>query len=143
MNVDEVENKGKMLRGELYYAFTPKLTAERQRCQHACKRYNSQRGQECLYQLQLHHPRHVQSDHRLSNFVRTQRLPLQRHPPTRPGHPERHSWSRVWWRNPHWRGLLDRRQRHRSSWSHHWPWQHRWRWQRRYQGRSPFHRRRG
>ncbi|KAK8238531.1 trimeric LpxA-like protein [Phyllosticta capitalensis] len=41
MNVDEVENKGKMLRGELYYAFTPKLTAERQRCQHACKRYNN------------------------------------------------------------------------------------------------------
>ncbi|KAI9807789.1 MAG: hypothetical protein M1825_005094 [Sarcosagium campestre] len=30
----------KMLRGELYYAFTPELTKSRLRCQHACSRLN-------------------------------------------------------------------------------------------------------
>ncbi|KAK8159205.1 nodulation protein L [Phyllosticta citrichinensis] len=39
--IDEVENHKKMLRGELYHAFTPQLTALRTRCQHACKRYNN------------------------------------------------------------------------------------------------------
>ncbi|KAL3477355.1 trimeric LpxA-like protein [Aspergillus californicus] len=33
--------KEKMLRGELYRAFTPELTAERVRCRHACARFNS------------------------------------------------------------------------------------------------------
>ena len=35
------ENKQKMLRGELYYAFTPELTAERARCNQACEAYNN------------------------------------------------------------------------------------------------------
>ncbi|CAI6337398.1 unnamed protein product [Periconia digitata] len=35
------ENKQKMLRGELYHAFTPELVAERSRCRHACSRYNN------------------------------------------------------------------------------------------------------
>lgn len=35
------ENKARALRGELYYAFTPELTAERRRCGNACKRFNS------------------------------------------------------------------------------------------------------
>ncbi|OAF99471.1 trimeric LpxA-like protein [Paraphaeosphaeria sporulosa] len=35
------ENKQKMLRGELYYAFVPELTAERNRCGQACARYNN------------------------------------------------------------------------------------------------------
>ncbi|KAL2832876.1 trimeric LpxA-like protein [Aspergillus cavernicola] len=33
--------KEKMLRGELYHAFTPELTAERTRCRHACARFNN------------------------------------------------------------------------------------------------------
>jgi hypothetical protein len=35
------ENKQKMMRGELYHAFTPELIAERSRCKHACARYNN------------------------------------------------------------------------------------------------------
>ncbi|OCK89122.1 uncharacterized protein K441DRAFT_296364 [Cenococcum geophilum 1.58] len=35
------DNKQKMLRGELYYAFTPELVAARARCKHACARYNN------------------------------------------------------------------------------------------------------
>jgi hypothetical protein len=35
------ENKARMLRGELYYAFTPELTASRRRATHACNRYNN------------------------------------------------------------------------------------------------------
>ena len=34
------ENKQRMARGELYHAFTPELTAERQRCKYACARYS-------------------------------------------------------------------------------------------------------
>ncbi|KKY23269.1 putative acetyltransferase [Diplodia seriata] len=41
IQVDEVENKRKMARGELYHAFSPELTADRARCEHACKRYAS------------------------------------------------------------------------------------------------------
>ncbi|KAL4764954.1 sugar O-acetyltransferase [Aspergillus foveolatus] len=33
--------KEKMLRGELFRAFTPELTAERTRCRHACTRFNT------------------------------------------------------------------------------------------------------
>ncbi|KKK18165.1 acetyltransferase, CysE/LacA/LpxA/NodL family [Aspergillus rambellii] len=33
--------KEKMLRGELYCAFTPDLLAERTRCKHACNRFNN------------------------------------------------------------------------------------------------------
>jgi len=39
--IDDVENEARMLRGELYYAFTPPLTAARQRCHNACHRFNS------------------------------------------------------------------------------------------------------
>lgn len=35
------ENKQRMAHGELYYAFTPELVAERARCKHACARYNN------------------------------------------------------------------------------------------------------
>lgn len=35
------ENKARALRGELYYAFTPELIAERRRCSRACERYNN------------------------------------------------------------------------------------------------------
>lgn len=31
-NIDVVENEKRMLRGELYYAFLPGLTAKRNRC---------------------------------------------------------------------------------------------------------------
>ena len=40
MNIDPAENKERMLRGELYYAFTPDLIAERERCRLACGRFN-------------------------------------------------------------------------------------------------------
>ncbi|OJD36085.1 acetyltransferase [Diplodia corticola] len=39
VEVDEAENRQKMNRGELYYAFSPDLIAARDRCRHACKRY--------------------------------------------------------------------------------------------------------
>ncbi|PQE10761.1 Galactoside O-acetyltransferase protein [Rutstroemia sp. NJR-2017a BBW] len=39
--IDPVENEARMLRGELYYAFLPGLTAKRNRCHHACKRFNN------------------------------------------------------------------------------------------------------
>ncbi|KAF2804045.1 uncharacterized protein BDZ99DRAFT_158701 [Mytilinidion resinicola] len=35
------ENKQKMLRGELYHAFTDELVAERSRTKHAYTRYNN------------------------------------------------------------------------------------------------------
>jgi hypothetical protein len=35
------ENQQRMARGELYYAFTPELTAARARAKHACARYNN------------------------------------------------------------------------------------------------------
>ena len=34
------ENARRALAGDLYYAFTPELTAARSRCKHACNRYN-------------------------------------------------------------------------------------------------------
>ncbi|OBT46801.1 hypothetical protein VE00_01898 [Pseudogymnoascus sp. WSF 3629] len=40
-NLNEDENLANMLHGELYYAFTPRLTASRMRCHHACDRFNS------------------------------------------------------------------------------------------------------
>lgn len=36
----EVENEARMLRGELYHAFLPELTSKRNRCHHACHRFN-------------------------------------------------------------------------------------------------------
>ncbi|APA15089.1 hypothetical protein sscle_14g098590 [Sclerotinia sclerotiorum 1980 UF-70] len=39
--IDEVENEAKMLKGELYYAFVPKLVEKRNRCHFACKKFNS------------------------------------------------------------------------------------------------------
>ena len=35
------ENRQKMMRGELYHAFTPELVADRARAKHACTRYNN------------------------------------------------------------------------------------------------------
>lgn len=40
-NFDEEENEQKMLRGELYVAFTPRLSAKRKRCHYACHKFNS------------------------------------------------------------------------------------------------------
>lgn len=40
-NMAMSENKARSLRGELYYAFTPELVAERRRCSHACSRFNN------------------------------------------------------------------------------------------------------
>ncbi len=34
------DNKQRMLRGDLYHAFTPELIQVRRRCQHACERFN-------------------------------------------------------------------------------------------------------
>jgi hypothetical protein len=39
-NISEAENEARMLRGELYHAFMPELTAKRKRCHHACHRFN-------------------------------------------------------------------------------------------------------
>jgi hypothetical protein len=35
------ENKQKMLRGELYHAFTPDLVAARAKCKAACDKFNN------------------------------------------------------------------------------------------------------
>lgn len=39
-NINEDENLANMLRGGLYYAFTPRLTVSRMRCHNACDRFN-------------------------------------------------------------------------------------------------------
>lgn len=39
-NIDEAENEERMLKGELYHAFLPRLTAKRTKCHHACHRFN-------------------------------------------------------------------------------------------------------
>ena len=39
-SLDHAENRRRMLAGELYYAFTPDLTASRERCKAACTEYN-------------------------------------------------------------------------------------------------------
>ncbi len=41
-NLDLAENRRRMLAGELYYSFTPDLTADRTRCKVACGVYNAQ-----------------------------------------------------------------------------------------------------
>ncbi|KAK0610942.1 galactoside O-acetyltransferase [Immersiella caudata] len=41
-SIDPVENRCRMLAGELYYAFTPDLTAERKRCKAASLEYSQQ-----------------------------------------------------------------------------------------------------
>jgi hypothetical protein len=44
MNMDSLdlaENRRRMLAGELYYAFTPDLTADRNRCKAACAAFNT------------------------------------------------------------------------------------------------------
>jgi hypothetical protein len=38
--IDEAENEARMARGELYHAFLPGITAKRNRCHHACHRFN-------------------------------------------------------------------------------------------------------
>lgn len=38
--IEDTENEARMKSGELYYAFTPRLTTARERCFHACERYN-------------------------------------------------------------------------------------------------------
>ncbi len=38
--IDPVENRRRMLAGELYYSFTPDLVADRRRCKVNCTQYN-------------------------------------------------------------------------------------------------------
>ena len=38
--MEEPTEKEKMLRGELFIAFSPELLAERDRCKYACLRFN-------------------------------------------------------------------------------------------------------
>ena len=45
--------KDKMLRGELYHAFTPDLVAARTRCSRACKRFNNAGEISRRHQLEL------------------------------------------------------------------------------------------
>jgi hypothetical protein len=40
--IDLAENRRRMQAGELYYAFVPDLTAERERCKIACGVYNQE-----------------------------------------------------------------------------------------------------
>ena len=39
-NINAAENEARMLRGELYHAFTPELVAKRRKYQHACRKFN-------------------------------------------------------------------------------------------------------
>ncbi|KAL2018106.1 hypothetical protein VTK56DRAFT_1236 [Thermocarpiscus australiensis] len=39
-SLDLAENRRRMLNGELYYAFTPDLVADRMRCKAACNAFN-------------------------------------------------------------------------------------------------------
>jgi hypothetical protein len=39
--IDQAENRRRMERGELYYAFTPDLVADRDRCSAAVARFNA------------------------------------------------------------------------------------------------------
>lgn len=39
--IDPIENRRRMLAGELYYAFVPDLTAQRMRCKDALLAYSS------------------------------------------------------------------------------------------------------
>jgi hypothetical protein len=39
-NIDDAENEARMQKGELYFAFTPKLVAKRNRCHHVYHRFN-------------------------------------------------------------------------------------------------------
>merc|ERR1711964_137264 len=38
--IEAAENEARMIRGELYHAFEPTITAKRNRCHHACHRFN-------------------------------------------------------------------------------------------------------
>ncbi|KAI9729436.1 MAG: hypothetical protein M1834_006817 [Cirrosporium novae-zelandiae] len=61
ISIDLSENKKRMLAGELYHAFTSDLVQERQRCAHACHRYNTA-GEVSRRQL-VELWREVQDDH--------------------------------------------------------------------------------
>lgn len=43
-SIDMVENRRRMERGELYYAFTPDLIADRRQCLHARDNFNTASG---------------------------------------------------------------------------------------------------
>lgn len=43
--ISEKENEARMLRGELYHAFRPELTAKRDRAHLACHRFNKIGGE--------------------------------------------------------------------------------------------------
>lgn len=40
--MSQLTEKEKMLRGEMYYAFTPELTGERNHCARACNQLNNE-----------------------------------------------------------------------------------------------------
>jgi hypothetical protein len=47
LNMDKIggaENEGRVLKGELYYAFVPGLTANRQGCSQAYRKFNQTEG---------------------------------------------------------------------------------------------------
>ena len=46
-------NKQRMQRGELYYAFTPELIAERARCTQAVNRFNDSRDTTRRHRVEL------------------------------------------------------------------------------------------
>lgn len=55
MAADQPTEKQKMLRGELYYAFTLELNADRDRCARACRRFNAATDEPRRRQLELWH----------------------------------------------------------------------------------------
>lgn len=52
--VDAEENRRKMAAGELYYAFTPELVGDRQRCKQAMRLYNESDGLSRREQIELY-----------------------------------------------------------------------------------------
>lgn len=52
--VDANENRRKMQAGDLYYAFTPDLMADRRRCKQALKLYNDSDGLSRRHQIELY-----------------------------------------------------------------------------------------
>ena len=45
-NISAAENEARMLKGELYHAFTPELTAKRKKYQRACHTFNQAKSNE-------------------------------------------------------------------------------------------------
>ncbi|KAI9151303.1 Maltose O-acetyltransferase [Paramyrothecium foliicola] len=61
-NIDEDENLARMRAGELYFAFTPKLVAARQRCNRAVRKFNN--AEDCTRRLNAEHWKNITNDDR-------------------------------------------------------------------------------